>query len=170
MPVAETNPRRAVLVGLAAIVFAVGLLAIVVVANGTGGGGGGGSFDTLQIETLLDRQERDGVPTCFNDPISGNRPICVFHTGSDDAEGWVAYDAQVDGCGFETLSPEATELIDSCTGEAYPFTGEGLPQYETSVADDRLVIALTDDEATTTTVRDSSTTTGPTQESTTTTG
>lgn len=159
MPVAETNPRRAVLVGLAAIVFAAGLLAIVLVANGTGGGSGGGSFDSLEVETLLDRQERDGVPTCFNDPISGNRPICVFHTGGSDDEGWVAYDAQVDGCGFEALSPEATALVDSCTGRSYPFSGEGLPQYETSVDDGRLVIALTDDDPTTT-IEPTTTTTG----------
>lgn len=146
MPVAKTNPRRALLVGLAAIVFAFGLLAVVLVANGSGGGGGSGTYDTLQVDDLLERQDDDGVPTCFNDPISGNRPICVFHTGGADNEGWVAYDAQVDGCGFETLSPDATELVDSCTGEAYPFTGEGLPQYQTRVADGRLIISLTDDQ------------------------
>lgn len=142
MPVAKTNPRRAVLVGLAAIVFAAGLLAIVLVANGSGGSGGSSSFDTLRVEDLLRRQEQDGVPTCFNDPVSGNRPICVFHTGPNRNEGWVAYDAQVDGCGFEALSPDATELVDSCTGEAYPFTGEGLPQYDVTVDDGRLSIAL----------------------------
>jgi hypothetical protein len=151
MPVAETNPRRALLVGLAAIVFALGLLAVVVVANGSGGGGGGGNFDTLRVDDLIDRQRDDGVPTCFNDPISGNRPICVYHTGPNRNEGWVAYDAQVDQCGFETLTPEATELVDSCTGEAYPFTGEGLPQYEVEVVDGRLSIALVEQDDTTTT-------------------
>lgn len=151
MPVAKTNPRRAILVALAALVFAAGLIAVVLVANGSGGGGGGGNFDTLRVEDLLRRQDDDGVPTCFNDPISGNRPICVFHTGTLRNQGWVAYDAQVDGCGFETLSPESTELVDSCTGDTYPFTGEGLPQYEVEVRDGRLSIALVEQDSTTTT-------------------
>ena len=37
MPVARTNPRRALLLGLAAIVFALGTIALVLVANGTPG-------------------------------------------------------------------------------------------------------------------------------------
>ena len=134
---------------MAGLVAAVGLAAVILVATNTDGGSSGdGEFGELRVDTLLDRQDLDGVPTCVNDPASGDRPICVWHLGGPDDEGWVAYDAQVDGCAFERLSPESTELVDSCTGETYPFTGEGLPQYEVRVEDDdRLVIDLgTDDD------------------------
>jgi hypothetical protein len=133
-----------VLVAVAGLVAAVGLAAVILVATNAGGGSSGdGEFGELRVGALLDRQERDGVPSCFDDPATGDRPICVYHVGGEDDEGWVAYDAQVNGCAFERLEPDATELVDSCTGRSYPFSGDGLPQYEVTVeGDDRLVIDL----------------------------
>ncbi|MBA2280624.1 MAG: hypothetical protein H0W25_05215 [Acidimicrobiia bacterium] len=141
MPVARTDPRRTLFVAIAAVVLAAGLIAVVLAANSVRSGGGE-DFDTLEVATLLRLQREDPVPVCLNDPATGNRPICVFHTGDVDDDGWVAYDAQVGGCAFEPLSPEATELVDSCTGETYPFTGEGLDQYPTRVEEGRLIIDL----------------------------
>lgn len=159
VPVAKTNPRRTLLVSLGALLFATVLLAAVIVLNGARTSGNSEQFDLLGVDTVLGHQDQDGVPTCLNDPATGDRPICLFHTGGDDDEGWVAYDAQVDGCAFEVLSPEATELVDSCTGDAYPFTGEGLLQYDVTVADGRLVIDLGgDDEDGSTTTSSTSTT------------
>ena len=151
---ARTEPRQAVGAAIAVVVGAVLLVVVVVFLNSRGTSSGDGRFSDLVVADLLDRQERDGVPTCFNDPVDGLRPICVFHTGSDPDTGWVAYDAQVNGCALEFEGAE--QLTDSCTGDAYAFTGEGLPQYEASVDDGRLVIDLDGaDETTTTTVVES---------------
>jgi hypothetical protein len=142
VPVAKTNPKRTLLVAAAAVVFAVGVVALVLIANTIRGGGGGEEFDTLEVATLLRLQDDAPVPVCVGDPVNGNRPICVFHTGGADDEGWVAYDAQVDGCAFETLGPDSTELVDGCTGDTYPFDGTGLTQYATRVEAGRLIIDL----------------------------
>ena len=147
----RTDPRRAVAASLVVVLAALLLVAVVLFLNSRGTSSGDGRFSDLLAEDLIDRQARDGVPTCFNDPIDGLRPICVFHTGDDPDEGWVAYDAQVDGCALEYR--DAEELTDACTGETYPFTGDGLPQYLVEVDDGRLVIDLDGaDPKTTTTV------------------
>ena len=149
MPVGRTEPRRAVAAALAVVAAAVLLVLVVLFLNSRGTSSGDGRFSDLLVQDLLDRQERDGVPTCFNDPIDGRRPICVFHTGEDPDTGWVAYDAQVDGCALEYR--DAEQHTDSCTGETYPFTGEGLPQYLVEVDDGRLVVDLDGEDPTTTT-------------------
>lgn len=149
MPVAQTNPRRTLLVALAALVFAVGLLAVVLVANGTTTGTSGGTFDQAGVTELIRLQEDGGgVPVLFPDPVGGRQPIYVFHTGNDPEAGWTAYDALVDGCPFEDVRETGDELVDSCTGDTYPFTGEGLPQYDVEVVDGRLAVELVegDDE------------------------
>jgi hypothetical protein len=149
VPVARTDPRRALAASVVVVVAAVLLVVLVLFLNSRGTGSGGGRFGELRVQDLLDRQAGDGVPTCFDDPVSGNRPICVFHTGDDPDAGWVAYDAQVDGCALEYR--DSDHHTDSCTGATYPFTGEGLPQYGTSVDDGRLEIDLAGDDATTST-------------------
>jgi hypothetical protein len=147
VPVAQTNPRRTLLVALAALVFAVGLLAVVFVANGTTTGSSGGTFDQAGVNELIRLQEDGGgVPVLFPDPVGGRQPIYVFHTGNDPERGWTAYDALVDGCPFEDVRETGDQLVDSCTGEAYPFTGEGLPQYDVEVVDGRLAVELVEDE------------------------
>lgn len=150
MPVAKTNPRRALLVSLAALVFAAGLIAIVLVANGSGSGSGGsGSFDSVRAEELLELQRRDDVPALFPDPVGGRQPIFVWHTGGPIDDGWVAYDAQVDGVPLELDRTDG--VLRAEDGTEYPFDGEGLPHYEVEVVDDRLNIALVEDDSTTTT-------------------
>jgi hypothetical protein len=144
VPVAKTNPRRALLVGLAAIVFAAGLVALVLVANGSGGGSGGGSFDTVRASELIDLQRRDDVPALFPDPVGGRQPIFVWHTGGAIDDGWVAYDAQVDGQPLELDRDDGVLRADD--GTEYPFDGTGLPQYEVEVVDGRLNIALVEDD------------------------
>lgn len=149
MPVARTEPRRALLVGLAAVVLAVGLIALVLVIGNAGSGGGDGEFRSADAEELVRLQERDGVPALFPDPVGGRQPIFVWHTGGDPDEGWVAYDALVDGCPLE-LDREA-EVLRSCDGEEFPFSGEGLAQYGVRVVDGRIAVDLDgDDDAETT--------------------
>jgi hypothetical protein len=145
VPVAQTNPRRALLVGLAAVVFALGLIALVLVANGARNGSGGGSFDSASATELIRLQERDGVPALFPDPVGGRQPIFVWHEGDDPETGWVAYDALVDG---EPVTIDLDELVlRGPDGTEFPFTGEGLPQYDVEVVDGRLVVALQPDDA-----------------------
>ena len=157
MPVAETNPRRAALVGLAAIVLAVGLIIVVLAANDTSGGSGGGSFDSAGAEELIRLQERDGVPALFPDPVGGRQPIFVWHEGDDPETGWVAYDALVDG---EPLQLDVEDnVLRAADGTEYPFTGEGLLQYDVEVRDGRLAIDLDGDDSETTTTEPSTTTT-----------
>jgi hypothetical protein len=156
VPVAKTEPGRALAAAAVVVLGAVLLVLVVLFLNSRASTSGDGQF-VLSAQDLFDRQQQDSVPTCFNDPVNGNRPICVFHTGGDVDEGWVGYDAQVDGCAFETLAPGAEQLVVACTGETFPFTGEGLRQYDVTVDDDgRLVIDLDGpDETTTTTVAES---------------
>jgi hypothetical protein len=143
VPVAQTNPRRALLVGLAAVVLGLGLLAIVLVANGARTGSDGGSFDSAGAEELIRLQERDGVPALFPDPVGGRQPIFVWHEGDDPTEGWIAYDALVDGEPLELDVDD--EVLRAPDGTEYPFTGEGLPQYDVEVVDGRLSIDLAGD-------------------------
>lgn len=145
MPVARSNPRRTLLISLVALVFAVLLIALVVIANDERTGGTSGTFDQAGVEELARLQERDGVPALFPDPVGGRQPIFVWHEGADLDEGWIAYDAQVDGAPLALDRDD--EVLRAEDGTEYPFTGEGLPQYETDVVDGRLSIELVEDDA-----------------------
>jgi len=151
VPVAQTNPRRALLVGLAAVVLGLGLVAIVLVANDARTGNGGGTFDSASVEALIRLQERDDVPALFPDPVGGRQPIFVWHEGDDSDDGWVAYDALLDG---EPLILDVDGgVLRAPDGTEFPFTGEGLRQYEVEVIDGSLSVDLSgdDDPVTTTT-------------------
>jgi hypothetical protein len=143
VPVAQTNPRRALLVGLAVVTLALGVIAVVLVASGAGNTSGGGTFDSTGADELIRLQERDGVPALFPDPVGGRQPIFVWHEGDDPDTGWIAYDALVDG---EPLVLDVEEkVLRASDGTEYPFTGEGLPQYDVEVVDDRVSVDLTND-------------------------
>jgi hypothetical protein len=144
VPVAKTNPRRTLLVSLVALVFALVLLALVLVANDQRSGSTGGTFDQAGVEELLRLQDRDGVPALFPDPVGGRQPIFVWHEGGDPDDGWVAYDAQVGGRPL-TLDVEGG-VLRAEDGTEYPFTGDGLPQYDVEVIDGHLSVALVEDD------------------------
>jgi len=135
---------------VAAVVFAAGLIAVVLAANGVRGGDGGtGDFGSADADELVRLQERDGVPALFPDPVGGRQPIFVWHTGGEPDEGWIAYDAQVDGCPLELDREES--VLRECDGDEHPFTGDDLPAYEVMVEDGRVVVDLDGDDGTTTT-------------------
>lgn len=145
VPVAQTNPRRAVLIGLAVIVLAAGLIAVVLVANGArSSDSGGGVFDSVDAEELLRLQQRDDAPALFPDPVGGRQPVFVWNTGDDPAEGWVAYDALYRGEPIQIDRDEGVLRADA-DGTEFPFDGEGLPHYEVEVVDGRLEIDLAGD-------------------------
>ena len=140
MPVAKSNPKRTLLVSLVALAFALVMVVLVVVLNGQRTGSSGGTFDQAGVDELVRLQARDEVPALFPDPVGGRQPIFVWHEGGDPSDGWLAYDAQVDGEPLE-LDVE-DEVLRAADGTEYPFTGEGLPQYDTEVVDGRLEVDL----------------------------
>ena len=73
------------------------------------------------------------------------RDIYVQHLGDADDEGWLAFAAQAEGADRECFvrwSPDDEEFVDPCSGERYPADGEGLHQYDVTVTDGRIEIAL----------------------------
>jgi hypothetical protein len=108
-------------------------------------------FEIGDAEDLADAIADDGdVPIFFQDlaRFGGprQRPIVVHHVGDDPLEGWVAFDAIVDGCPLE-WEPDDRELADTCTGDRYPPTGEGLNQFDVEVGEDGdVVVDLTPDD------------------------
>jgi hypothetical protein len=154
MPVGgSSDARRAILVALAGVVAAAGIIGIVLFLSSdeVKVAVSEGEFTVGRVTTLLDAQDRDHRPVCLNDPAGGDRPVCVFHTGRLDDQGWLAYDAQTGGCPLD-IDVEAQELV-GCDGERFPFTGGDLPDYPTRVENGRVLVDLNgaDPDATTTT-------------------
>ena len=125
-PSPRRTPAAPLLVGLAALVFAVGLLAVVLVANGTGDGSGGGQL-------RLRRRRGAGPP-----PGARRRPGAVPRPRRrPPADLRVARGRRPRG-GLGRLRrpgrrraararPRATSVLRAADGTEYPFTGEGLP-------------------------------------------
>lgn len=137
--------RKAVAVGLAAVVGAVLFFFLAarlagsdeVQANLTDD-----RFDVGSAERLADAIERDRTPLIFDDPLGRGRAIFVQHVGNDPEEGWLAFDAVVDGCPLQ-WDPEQEVFDDTCTGDVYDRDGGGLHQYPAEVDDDgRVVVDL----------------------------
>jgi hypothetical protein len=107
-------------------------------------------FEIGDAEELADRiAADDGVPLFFADlaRFGGprQRPIAVHHLDDDPLEGWVAFDALVEGCPI-TWDRDAQEFVDTCTGDRYPPDGEGLNQFDVEVNEDGdLIVDLTPD-------------------------
>jgi hypothetical protein len=105
-------------------------------------------FEIGDAEDLADAiADDDDVPLFFPDlaRFGGprQRPIAVNHLSDDPLKGWVAFDALVDGCAIE-WDRDASEFVDTCTGDRYPPSGEGLNQFDVEVNDDGdLIVDLT---------------------------
>ncbi len=140
MPVASTQSRKALAVGIAGVVVGVGLFIAVVTLTNTRNEIRLGSdrFTVGPAERLAATIARDG-PLTFPDPVSGDRPIWVQHLGDDDQAGWTAFDAQVDGCAVD-WDAEAERFVDECTARRYPADGAGLPDYPVTVDDGNLIV------------------------------
>ncbi len=154
MPVARSDPRRALLVGLGAVVAAATIGFLVLSLSGESQevtfGPGDAEFEVGDARTLAAAIERDRTPLLFQDPASFERPIWVQHTGDAPERGWVAFDAQVGGCALR-WEVDDQRFVD-CDGDRYPADGQGLTQYEATVQDGDVVVDLDpdDDEPTTT--------------------
>ncbi len=139
----STEGRRALLVAVGGVVAAIALIALVLFLNADSTdaptGDAGGPFVVGEVDELLDLGAGES-PVCFNDPAAGERPLCIFHTAGDDDEGWVAYDAQVDGAPI--TQDRETGVLTDADGEVIPPDGGDLPQYATDVVGGRLQVDL----------------------------
>ena len=152
MPVAHgvnIDTRRAVIVGLAGLASAIGLLMLVLWMADTN--------DAIDIR-LGDRDFRgidaarmateiaDNGPVPFPDLVGRDRPIWVTHDGTDSATGWASFFARVPGKSADCLvqwDAARSVFTDSCdTDSTFPADGEGLEQLAWRVLNGELRIEI----------------------------
>jgi hypothetical protein len=93
-------------------------------------------FEPGRVATLMPRIAEEGRPRVFPAP-AGQQNLAIWHTGTDPDRGWHAYsinslDPECDQ--LIQFDPLGADLVDPCTNERYPFTGEGLTQFEWEVS------------------------------------
>ncbi len=84
-------------------------------------------------------------PILLADTAGQDRDVWIQHLGDDVSTGWITFgvrqpDAPRD-CSAEWRPDDAT-FVDSCDGTVYPEDGSGLPRYETTVINGRVVVDL----------------------------
>ncbi len=130
--------RRALILGLGAVLGAVGVIILLGWLARTGvisPSSGSDAFKAGRYEMLIEAIE-DGGPLLFPDPLGGNRQRILQHIGSDPGVGWFAFDARRPEAPDECLlqwQPEAEVFTDSCDGTIVEADGDGLPQYEVTI-------------------------------------
>ncbi|HEY1281993.1 MAG TPA: hypothetical protein VGF22_20090, partial [Acidimicrobiales bacterium] len=134
MPVAQTQSRRALVVGISGVLAGAVLVVVVLLAGNTRKEIKFGS-DTFTAGSAASLAR--SVPLIFPDPVNGDRPIFLQHLGPGVNHGWLAFDAQVDGCPL-SWDAKAKEFVDTCTKDRYPADGTGLHQYPVSVRNGRV--------------------------------
>lgn len=157
MPVARSDSRKALLIGIAAVVAAAAIGFLIFALSGESEevtfGPSGATFEVGDARSLSAAIERDRTPLLFQDPANFERPIWVQHTRDEPEQGWLAFDAQVGGCALRWELDD--QRFVGCDGERFPADGEGLTQYEATVTDGDVIVDLDpddddDDERTTT--------------------
>ncbi len=147
----STTQLRAVLIAVVSVVLAA-VLAVAAVRSFSSKGASvikaqSDARFSVDIATVSLNVAKGG-PVLFPDAGTGGqrRPIFVFHEGSDDEKGWVAYVAVPPGAPkdcFVNWDRSAKHLTASCTGTTYPPTGAGLTTLKTEVTKDgQLLIDL----------------------------
>ena len=122
--------------GVLGVVVGVGLfIAVVLLSNPRNEI----SFGDDRLDLGAVDERIDDVPILLPDPVNGDHPIWVHHVGAKPEEGWVAFDAQVDGCPLEYDNDDKA-FVDSCTKKRYPPDGKGLPQYEVDITRGRVIV------------------------------
>jgi hypothetical protein len=160
----KVTARSAIIVGIAGVVVAVGLFALVAIVAGGGDRDvvdvrlGDDTFDAGKVERIA-REIDDRGPILYNDLVGGSRVIYVNHLADDPDEGWVAFDALQPGADDDCVlewEPDDEVFVDPCDGTEFPRDGAGLPSYPATVEDGRVSVDLNAafrDESTTTTIR-----------------
>ena len=152
MPVARgvtIDTRRAVLVGLAGLVSAIGILVLMLwLAGGEQrlevrlGDRDFRGIDAVDLSAVI---AEDG-PVPFPDLVGGDRPIWVTHGGADPASGWYAFLARVAGRAADCLvqwDAAGSVFFDACDpATTFPPDGTGLEQLTWQVLDGELRISI----------------------------
>jgi hypothetical protein len=163
MPVAESDTRRATIVGIAGVVVGTALIVAVLIANNVGGDDkvhttpSKTAFDVGPATDRADNISHDQTPLLFQDPVQFQRPIYVQHLGNDPKTGWLAFDAANGTCVL-TWHRESQDFTD-CNGTRYPADGGSQHHYPATVQSDHVVVDLSLDATTTTTTTSTTTTT-----------
>ncbi|MBL78000.1 MAG: hypothetical protein CL459_03365 [Acidimicrobiaceae bacterium] len=154
MPVAQGvsfDTRRAVLIGLAGLASAVGLLVLMLWLAGSKPSLevrlGDSDFRGIDAADLAE-EIADNGPVPFPDLVGRDRPIWVTHAGADPTTGWFAFFARVPGVSADCLvqwDADQHLFFDSCEPSAtFPPDGAGLEQLAWRVEGGELRIAIND--------------------------
>jgi hypothetical protein len=153
MPVAQSDPRRATIIGIAGVIVGVAMIVIVLLANNLGDDRSSTTSSRSRFPVgppeATARTIAERGPLLFNDTATGSRPLVVSHIGDDPTTGWFAFDAAVGTCGI-SLHSDTKELTD-CNGQPVSPDGAGKRQYPVTVTKDDVIVDLSPDATTTTT-------------------
>ena len=145
MPVARgTRPdlRSVVMIGLAAVVTALGLVLGVLLLTRSGAEVdirlGDQDFREMDADRIS-AEIADRGPILFGDVASGEQDIILQHLGGDSESGWLAFEARRPGqardCYFLWRS-DSRDFVNSCDSEDFlDAAGTGLTHYDVTVVD-----------------------------------
>ncbi len=145
MPVSsgpQPSLRAAVMVGLAGVVVALGLVGAVLLLTRTGTDVeirlGDRDFRDMEIGRISAEIDDRG-PILFGDVADGSLDIILQHIGDDPETGWFAFEARRAGqsrdCFFR-WRPEQADFVNTCDpDDIVDATGTGVRQFEVAVVD-----------------------------------
>ncbi len=134
--------RTALVVGLAGVVVALGLVGAVLLLTRTGTDVeirlGDRDFRDMEIGRISTEIDDRG-PILFGDVADGSRDIILQHLGDDPETGWLAFEARRPGqsrdCFFRWRTTEA-DFVNTCDpDDIVDAAGTGLRHYEVAVVD-----------------------------------
>ncbi|MYH00868.1 MAG: hypothetical protein F4144_15475 [Acidimicrobiaceae bacterium] len=134
--------RTVVVVGLAGVVVALGLVlgVLLLTRGGTDVEIRLGDRDFRDMETgRISAEIADRGPILFGDVADGERDIILQHLGDDPESGWLAFEARRPGqsrdCFFEWQAGQA-EFVNTCDpDDVVDAAGTGLRHFSVAVVD-----------------------------------
>lgn len=146
----SSSTTTAVLIGIAGVVAAIGLMWFMVNLANQGGDSvqvrlGDDRFDAGHLDDRAESIAKDG-PVLWPDVAGRSRDIYLQHLGDDPETGWSAFSAQAAGkprdCFLQWLADD--EEFEDCDGDRFPADGDHplLTSYPITIDDDRLIIDL----------------------------
>ena len=134
--------RAAVMVGLAGVVVALGLVGAVLLLTRTGTDVeirlGDRDFRDMEIGRISAEIDDRG-PILFGDVADGSLDIILQHVGDDPETGWFAFEARRAGqsrdCFFR-WRPDQADFVNTCDpDDIVDATGTGVRQFDVAVVD-----------------------------------
>ena len=147
--------RTVVVVGLAGVVVALGLVlgVLLLTRGGTEVEIRLGDRDFRDMETgRISAEIADRGPILFGDVADGELDIILQHLGDDPESGWLAFEARRPGqsrdCFFEWQAGQA-EFVNTCdSDDVEDAAGTGLRHFSVTVVDGDVRVDITRDEPT----------------------